>query len=695
MPDSAHTGTPHGAVFLSYASQDADAARRISEALRSHGVEVWFDADGGLEHGDAWDSKIRQQIKECLLFIPIISSSTQARHEGYFRIEWDLAAERARGIASGVPFILPVVTDQTTQEEALVPDRFKSVQWTTLPGGVVTPDYLARFLKLWSHRSGLAAAASARPAEAPPPGRAAAVAPTPRPKGRLGPVLIALAVVSVAAVTWLALSRRGTSTAASPVAAAQAPSQPSVSQSSVAVLAFENLSDDKENEYFSDGISEELLNVLSKVPGLRVAARTSAFSFKGKNATAQEIGAKLGVANLVEGSVRRVGNSVRIAARLSRVETGEQLWSESYTRDLKDVFAVQTELAQTIVEQLRNRLGIAQNKEQILAQVKKAARGGTTNVEAHQLYLQGNYLLHNYSLDAFRHSIELFRKAVELDPGFVLGWAQLSNAAELLSGYAPTADECARSLVIARDAAERATTLDPDLPAAELAKMGVQMAGFNWNGALESVERAKKGAPESVDVIRNEAKLLFRLGRLDRSLELVGQVEELDPVDSEIRVYKGFILHAKGRMDEALGEFRIVLELSPDAVWGHAGLSQSFIFMGRMDEALKEALLEKTEWTRYFLLGQVYWALGRKEEADGAMAKLIDTSANVAAYQVAEVYSFRGEADQAFAWLDRAFRQKDPGLGWMKSDVLFDKQRSDPRWNAILHKVGLADDQLR
>ncbi len=693
MPDSAHTGTPHGAVFLSYASQDADAARRISEALRSHGVEVWFDADGGLEHGDAWDSKIRQQIKECLLFIPIISSSTQARHEGYFRIEWDLAAERARGIASGVPFILPVVTDETSQAEALVPDRFRSVQWTTVPGGVVTPDYLARFLKLWSHRSGLAAAISARPTEASASGGVAAGPPQSKPKGMIGRVLIALSVV-IAAVAWLTLSRRGPDAPKPPVAAAPAPSQPSVGQNSVAVLAFENLSDDKGNEYFSDGISEELLNVLSKIPGLRVAARTSAFSFKGKNATAQEIGAKLGVANLVEGSVRRAGSSVRIAARLSRAETGEQLWSESYTRDLEDVFAVQTELAQTIVEQLRNRLGVSVTKEQILAQVREAERGGTRNVEAHQLYLQGNYLLHNFSLEGFRRSTELFKKAVELDPSFVLGWTQLSIAAGLLSGYAPTADEVARNLAIARDAAERATTLDPGLPAAELAKMGVQMAGFDWNGALESIGRAKAGAPDNVDVIRSEAKLLFQLGRLDQSLELARRAEAVDPVDSEARVYMGFIFHSKGRLDEALEQFRMILELSPDAVWGHAGLGQTYVYQGRLEEALKEALLEKTEWTRYFLLGQIYWALGRRAEADAALATLTDTSANVAAYQIAEVHAFRGEVDQAFEWLDRAFRQKDPGLGWMKWDNLLDKLRSDPRWTVIIHKVGLADDQL-
>src|SRR5437868_851337 len=143
------------AVFLSYASQDAEAARKICEALRSAGIEVWFDADGGLEHGDEWDQKIRRQIKECVLFIPIVSASTQARHEGYFRIEWELAAQRALGIASGVPFILPVVIDDTPEREALVPDRFRAVQWTTLPGGVVPPAVRARLLKLWSHRAGV------------------------------------------------------------------------------------------------------------------------------------------------------------------------------------------------------------------------------------------------------------------------------------------------------------------------------------------------------------------------------------------------------------------------------------------------------------------------------------------------------------------------------------------------------------
>ena len=196
-------------------------------------------------------------------------------------------------------------------------------------------------------------------------------------------------------------------------------------QNSVAVLPFVNLSEDKGGEYFSDGVSEELLTVLQKIPGLHVAARTSAFSFKGKNATAQEIGQKLGVAHLVEGSVRRSGDSVRIAARLSRADNGEELWSENYTRDLKDVFAVQSELAQTIVAQLRGRFASADAgstaKEKIQAEVQAATKGGTKNVEAHESYLQGRFFINRHSEKGADQARAAFQGAVELDPTFRTG----------------------------------------------------------------------------------------------------------------------------------------------------------------------------------------------------------------------------------------------------------------------------------
>jgi len=192
-----------GAVFLSYASQDAEAAKRICEALRVAGIEVWFDAEGGLEHGDEWDAKIRHQIKECLLFIPLISANTQARHEGYFRIEWELAAERAMGIARGVPFILPIVIDETREPDALVPDRFRKVQWMRLPGGVVPPEVQARFLKLWSHRTGVLSHEAARGAGAPaPPESAMPAGSAGRPRRMVYALAAVAALVLAGAVGW-------------------------------------------------------------------------------------------------------------------------------------------------------------------------------------------------------------------------------------------------------------------------------------------------------------------------------------------------------------------------------------------------------------------------------------------------------------------------------------------------------------
>src|SRR5437773_282248 len=218
----------------------------------------------------------------------------------------------------------------------------------------------------------------------------------------------------------------GAPASAPPAAPAIAPDQ-----KSVAVLPFVNLSDDKGSEYFSDGVSEELLTVLQKIPGLHVAARTSAFSFKGKNATAQEIGQKLGVAHLVEGSVRKAGDVVRIAARLTRTDTGEQLWSENFTRDLKDVFAVQTELAQTIVGQLSGQLtnGTADPaaKATIEAQVQAAEKGGTKNVDAHQHYLQGRFYANRHSEKGVGEALAEYQRAVELDPSYALAWAGLAQ----------------------------------------------------------------------------------------------------------------------------------------------------------------------------------------------------------------------------------------------------------------------------
>src|SRR6058998_659003 len=255
------------------------------------------------------------------------------------------------------------------------------------------------------------------------------------------PLLVPAAVLVILALLagwwWIQRSSKNQQSVAAHALPAAPTNTPD--QKSVAVLPFVNLSDDKGSEYFSDGVSEELLTVLQKIPGLHVAARTSAFSFKGKNSTVQEIGQKLGVAHLVEGSVRKSGDAVRIAARLTRADTGEELWSENYTRDLKDVFAVQTELAETIVEQLRGRFGGADAgstaKEKIQAEVQAAEKGGTKNVEAHEFYLQGRFYENRHSEKSAREALAAYQHAVALDPGFALAWAGVAQTHLWFAGF--------------------------------------------------------------------------------------------------------------------------------------------------------------------------------------------------------------------------------------------------------------------
>ncbi|HVU24938.1 MAG TPA: TIR domain-containing protein [Opitutus sp.] len=700
------------AVFLSYAHEDAPSAKRIADALRAGGIEVWLDEDA-LRGGDAWDQKIRRQIRDCALFVPLISASTQARREGYFRLEWRLAVERMQHMDDDLPFLVPVVIDGTPDARAFVPEKFRAMQWTRLPGGETPPEFRTHVARLL--RS-VATDAGHHDPVARGPHRSAAAA-TGR---RWWPVPAALAAFIGALAVWHPWSGRPpmgapTNAAASP-AGTPPPSPPPAGEStpttditgptiagepdarSVAVLAFANLSDDKDNEYFSDGISEELLTVLQKIPGLRVAARTSAFSFKGKNATAQEIGERLHVANLVEGSVRKVGNSLRITARLSRAATGEQVWSESYTRDAKDVFAVQAELAQTIVAQLRGRIGGpdgAAATSEIEAQVRAASKGGTRNPEAHQLYLQGRFFQNQLSTENLARAVDYFQRAVALDPGFALGWAQLSLASSVRGEYADTKAEFEASFALARQAAARALQLEPELAAANLAKCEYQWAyDFDWKGAQLSLNRALALAPNDAGAIKSASMLARAFGQMDRMVELGRQAVALDPVNPSSHFYLAFNLLRMGRYDEADEEFRQARDLNPNSTWSHAGPAQSLILRGRFDAALAEAAPERTEWARLFTQALAYWGGGKTAEADATLQTLIDKYGDIAAYQVAEVYAYRGEASHAFAWLDRAYAQRDPGLAWSKSDMWVKNLHADPRWAAFMHKLGLSDEQL-
>jgi len=628
MPDSPPASAPPPPIFLSYASEDAAAARLIAEALGRAGLLVWFD-QSELRGGDAWDQRIRRQIKECALFMPVISAHTQARTEGYFRLEWHLAEQRSYLMAQSRAFIVPVVVDGTPDANALVPDRFRERQWTRLPEGQVPFDFAPRIALLLG------------------------ASPAPRP---------VLTEARVAAV-------------------------PTASERSVAILAFANLSDDRENEYFSEGVSDELLTVLQNVPGLRVAARTSAFSFKGKNASVREIGSQLTVAHLVEGGVQKSGNRVKVAVRLTSVATGVVEWSRSYTREIKDVFALQEELALAIVGELRGQL--AGNE---VALVQKANRGGTRVPAAYESYLLGKHLFEQQSETAVTRAVVHLRQATALDPEFALAWIALANAQVWRCGFLAslTREQFDATLDEAREAVERGLSLEPD-SGAGLAILGhIQFSfDFDLRAATASMQRAKKAAPNDPEVLLFASRLMFAAPSAAESVEMGRQVVASDPINARPHFLLACALAECGLFEEARLEAARFRDLNPIAIMADSSLAYMFAMEGRYEEAERELRLLSTGWPVMWLRGIVYHGLGRQADADRSLEEFIREFGDIGAVQVAQVYAVRGEKDLAFQWLEKARRLRDPGLFGLRRSVFFRTITDDPRWTAFWRDLGI------
>jgi Flp pilus assembly protein TadD len=393
---------------------------------------------------------------------------------------------------------------------------------------------------------------------------------------------------------------------------------------------------------------------------------------------------------------------VRIAARLTQAETGEQLWSENYTRDLKDVFAVQTELAQTIVGQLGGQLtnGAADPaaKAAIQAQVQAAEKGGTKNVEAHQHYLQGRFYTNRHSEKSAGEALVEYQRAVELDPFFALAWAGL---AQTHVWYCNFSTEMGRAgfeahLARARETAARALALEPNLPEALRARADIQLNfDFDWKGAGETLRTALALATADPMLLTDAGTLAIAKGDAARGIALYREAVALDPVNPLARSFLAFNLALTRQFAEAQVEYPRLVELSPAAPWAHAGLGVSFLLQGKFEEAPVAAQDEAAEWARLLVVAMARWSQKRIPEADAALARLIESSADTAAYQIAEVYAYRGEKDRAFEWLERARRQRDPGLGSLRSDPFLANLQGDPRWNAFVRTMGLADDQLK
>ena len=684
--------SPHS-IFLSYASQDALAAGRIGEALRAAGFEVWFD-QSELRGGDAWDQLIRRRIRECRLFVPVISEHTQTRLEGYFRLEWRLAVERSHLMADGRAFLVPVAIEHIDERAAEVPEAFRAVQWTQLPGGAVTPAFISRIAHLLGTVPAEAAAATAaspspaaRSADA---GAAAPVGSSPRSPWlrRALPLTLAAAVLAVLAVLLL---RYGHNSAPAPASAGAPPAQPRAAEGeqrsappahSVAVLPFTNMSGDPHDDYFSDGLSEELLNTLAAVQGLKVAARTSSFSFKGKDEAVGEIARKLNVATVLEGSVRRDKSHVRIATELIDAGSGFQRWSQTYDRDLKDVLALQTDIATSVAQALKVKL--------LQADLSGAEIGGTDNPRAFDAYLKAELLARSPEVSEHgnEETLRAYDAAIALDPHYANAYR---GRGRTRIGYAfnaaITPAEVRRLTDLGIADARRAVELAPGLGAAH-SVIGNGLAGEqDYVGAAAEYEKGLALSPGDARVYRESSAFLAGLGRFDEAIAQARRAAELDPLNPEAVGAVGYAYYWARRYADSVAASQRSRELDPRTSRARGWEGFAYVGLGNYEAAHSICLTEPVEWVRLTCLAIVYGKQGKHPQAQAALAQLIKQYGDSASYQQAEVYASWGEATQAITMLERAQAVGDPGMQSVKVDPLFDSLAHDSRYQALVAKL--------
>jgi TolB-like protein/cytochrome c-type biogenesis protein CcmH/NrfG len=532
------------AVFLSYASQDAEAARRICAALRAADIEVWFDQNE-LVGGDAWDAKIRGQIASCALFVPVISAATQARLEGYFRIEWKLAAQRTHAMADEKAFLLPVVIDDTREPDAKVPAEFRAVQWTRLASEAGTEKFCARVRELLAAPDTPVATAVPQSASA-----ARAVRREPRSlRKRLVGVAVFAAIGLVTLLVWRLAGARTANPPPEPL------SIPRLGLKSIAVLPFDNLSDDKESGYFADGMQDDVITNLLSIHELRCVPRATAMTYRGTKKTNREIAAELGVAFLLNGTVRRADQKVKITGTLIDARTDEPLWSKAYDKHLTDVFTIQSELAQAIAGELKATLSPAERT--------LVSRRATEDPGAYDLYLRARVERYNATgggRETLAKQISLLEAAVQRDATFGLAWAELTRAHALF--YHNNHDHSPERLASARTAIENAARFAPDDPevalnlgfyylygfrsyeraiaefekyvrlrptsaAGYLALGSVQRRQARWLDARASFQKAAEFDPAFIDVVAQQMSVEQPLRRYGKARELAGKVADL------------------------------------------------------------------------------------------------------------------------------------------------------------------------
>ncbi len=665
------------AVFLSYASQDAEAAQQLCNALRAAGIEVWFD-QSELRGGDAWDASIRRQIKNCALFIPVISHNTHARDEGYFRLEWKLAVDRSHLMVASRPFLLPVVIDDTPDQDEKVPDRFRDVQWTRLLGGQYSEAFVERVCHLLTPGAPTRAATNVEHSLPPTSSTdATSSRSTPAfPRALLIWIvcgLLTLAIGCFVADKFLSLRHA--------VPAAEAPATPpahaeATSDKSIAVLPFADMSENHDQEYFSDGLAEEVLDRLAQLPNLRVIARTSSFSFKDKGDDIPTIAKKLNVSHILEGSVRKSGLHLRVTAQLIRASTGDHLWSKTYDSELKDVFKLQDQIASAVTDALRIQIA-----------APTAALRTTTSPEAQSLFMEATYFSERTNLKTLLQSVELAKKAIALDPNYSNAWARLSIIYSSLNRYQPDHGYPA----LARDAASRAISADPNNAAGHSAMTYVLLDMGDLYGARAELQ-TQAGDPRPDRYYSNARGFyLSAIGEWALASENYREALRVDPVDPVLLGNLANSYVGSRQLEEARVAIQHALSVAPDLDDMHGILALVLLWQGGAEQALAEAQREPNGDTKELALVPIYRALGRIKESDATVADIERRLGARQPISVADAYALADKKDRAIAWLSRALSKGDPGMQSVRGDPLLYSLRDDPAYQDLLRHLKLPD----
>ncbi len=450
---------------------------------------------------------------------------------------------------------------------------------------------------------------------------------------------------------------------------------------SVAVLPFVDMSASRDQEYFADGISEEVLNLLAKVPQLRVIARTSSFSFKGKEADIAEIARKLGVAHVLEGSVRTSGDKVRITAQLIRASDSSHLWSETYDRELTDVFAVQDEIAAAVVAQLKVSL------------LGAAPKTRATDPRAYGYFLQARELARQYNVAAFEKAARLYQQALAIDPSYApanVGLAVVYFGQADLAVLTPQ-----QTLAQSREVLDRAVQADPEYaPAYAYMAQNETFIERDFPAAARHLERAFELDPGNIDIVGVASAIVRRLGRLELAIALGEYQVSRDPVNVDGYDALGLAYNYSERLDDSIQAYRTLLSLAPDSGWEHTAYGNVLMRKGETEAALEQYRQEPVEVYRLTGLATANFTLGRKAESEAALGELVTKYADTKPTVIASVYAVRGDRDQAFAMLDRAERHQDIDLGAIAKMPSFRDLQADPRWLPLLRRLGIAPEQL-